>query len=51
VSFLRRDGFYLEAEGKDAHAFIDGSRERNEFRFAQILSWIREHLKPINAER
>jgi death-on-curing protein len=49
--FLRRNGFYLEVEGKDAHSFIDGSMERSEYRFAQILPWIREHLKPISAER
>src|ERR1700681_771461 len=34
--FLRRDGFYLEVEGVDGHAFIDGSIARQEFRFAQI---------------
>lgn len=47
--FLRRNGFYLEVEGVDAHFFIDGSMERNEYRFAQILPWIREHLKTISA--
>jgi death-on-curing protein len=47
--FLRRNGFYLEVEGVDAHSFIDGSMERNEYRFAQILPWIREHLKPMSA--
>jgi death on curing protein len=49
--FLRRNGFYLEVEGIDAHSFIVGSMERNEYRFARILPWIREHLKPISAER
>jgi death-on-curing protein len=46
--FLRRNGFYLEVEGIDGHAFIDGSIARQEFRFAQILAWIRQHLKPVS---
>ena len=49
--FLRRKGFYLEVEGKDGHAFVDGSIARHEFHFAQILSWIHEHLKPTSEER
>ena len=47
--FLRRNGFCLEVEGVHAHSFIDGSMERNEYRFAQTFPWIREHLKPISA--
>jgi len=49
--FLRRNGFYLEVEGIDGHAFVDGSIARHEFRFAQILVWIRQHLKLTNEER
>ena len=49
--FLRRNGFYLEVEGIDGHAFIDGSIARHEFRFAQILVWIRQHLKTASEER
>ena len=49
--FLRRNGFYLEVEGIDGHAFIDGSIARHEFRFAQILVWIRQRLKPTSEER
>jgi death-on-curing protein len=49
--FLRRNGFYLEVEGVDGHAFIDGSIARQEFRFAQILVWIRQHLKAPSEER
>ena len=49
--FLRRNGFYLEVEGIDGHAFIDGSIARHEFRFPQILVWIRQHLKPTSEER
>lgn len=45
--FLRRNGFYIEVEGLDGHAFIVGSMERHEFRFTQILNWIRQHIKPL----
>jgi death on curing protein len=48
--FLRHNGFYLEVEGIDGHAFIDGSIAQHEFRFAQILVWIREHLRPMSEE-
>ena len=45
--FLRRNGSYIEVEGLEGHAFIVGSIERHEFRFAQILDWIRQHIKPV----
>ena len=45
--FLRRNGSYIEVEGLAGHAFIVGSMERHEFRFAQILDWIRLHIKPL----
>jgi death-on-curing protein len=45
--FLRRNGFFIEIEGLDGHAFIVGSMERHEFCFAQILDWIRKHIKPL----
>ncbi len=45
--FLRRNGFYIEVEGLDGHAFIVGSMERHEFRFSQILAWIRRNIKPL----
>ena len=45
--FLRRNGFYIEVEAPDGYAFIAGSMERGEFRFAQILDWIRQHIKPL----
>jgi death on curing protein len=45
--FLRRNAFYIEVEGRDGHAFIHGSMDRHEFRFAQILDWIRQHIQPL----
>jgi death-on-curing protein len=45
--FLRRNGFCIDVTGADGEAFICGSMERQEFRFAQILDWIRQHIKPL----
>jgi death on curing protein len=45
--FLRRNGFYIEVDAETGHAFTYGSMDRHEFRFAQILEWIRQHIKPV----
>ena len=45
--FLRRNGFYIEVEGLEGYAFIYGSMDRQEFHFARILDWIRQHIKPV----
>ena len=45
--FLRRNGFYIEVEALDGYVFINGSMEKHEFRFAQILAWIRRHIMPL----
>jgi hypothetical protein len=38
----------LEVEAADGYAFIYGSMDRQEFRFAGILDWVREHTKPLD---
>jgi death on curing protein len=43
--FLRRNGFYLDVAADEGYHFIEGSIARQEFRFAKILEWIRQHLK------
>ncbi len=45
--FLRRNGSYIAVEPADGYEFIAGSMERHEFRFAQILDWIRRHIRPV----
>jgi death-on-curing protein len=45
--FLRRNGHYIEVEAAGGYAFIVGSMERHEFRFPQILDWIRQHMKSL----
>jgi len=45
--FLRRNGLYLEVDAVEAEAFIYGSIERGEFRFARIMEWVRGRAKPL----
>ena len=45
--FLRRNGFFIEVDTSEGHAFIVGSMERQEFRFPHILDWIRQHVQPL----
>lgn len=47
ATFLALNGILLEVDAIDGHEFIDGSLERHEFRFPQILDWIRQNTKPI----
>jgi death-on-curing protein len=46
-TFLRINGFYLDVICEAGYEFIHGSMDRHEFRFAQILQWIREHIKKL----
>lgn len=46
--FLRRNGFYLDVVADEGHQFIEGSIQRQQFRFGNILTWIREHLKRLD---
>ena len=45
--FLRRNGYHLDVEAQDGFDFIYGSMDRGEFRFARILHWIGQHMKPL----
>jgi death on curing protein len=46
-TFLRINGFYLDVIAEEGQEFIIGSMDRHEFRFANILQWIREHIKKL----
>ena len=45
--FLRRNGFCIDVDAPEGHEFIEGSIECHEFRFAEILEWIRQRIKPL----
>jgi len=42
--FLLVNGFDLKVDATSAFKFVVGSLEAGEFRFAQILKWINEHI-------
>jgi death on curing protein len=44
--FLRVNGCVLDVDGLDAHDFITGAMEKNEFRFALIRTWIASIVQP-----
>ena len=46
-TFLRINGSYLDVSAEKGFDFIYGSMERHEFRYAQILDWIRGHMKRL----
>ena len=46
--FLRRNRFFIEVDAHEGHAFIDGSMQRHEFRFPQIVDWLRKHIQPLH---
>jgi len=43
--FLRMNGWRLEVDAKDAHAFIVGCLERNASDFEHLLIWIRGAMR------
>ena len=45
--FLRMNGFYIDVTAEEGHKFIEGSLERQEFRFGRIRDWIRGHVKRV----
>jgi death on curing protein len=47
--FLNKNGFFIHIDTKSGYEFICGSLERREFRFAQILDWLRKHMKPLKS--
>ena len=46
-TFLRVNGAYIDVDPLKAYEFIDGALQRQEFRFANIVDWIREHAKQL----
>jgi hypothetical protein len=37
----------IQVDAQAGYEFIYGSMDRHEFRFPQILDWIRLHIKPL----
>ncbi len=45
--FLRMNGQYIDCDSEDAHSFFIGLYESNSFRFANLIPWLEEHIKPF----
>lgn len=48
--FLRRNGFYIKVNALAGCKFIYGSMDRHDSRFAKVLEWIKQHMKPFRLE-
>jgi len=46
-SFLRMNGFYIDCCRDAAYAFFMQLFDSNSFRFANLLPWLEEHVKPL----
>ncbi len=46
-TFLRLNGHYIDCDSREAYDFFMGLFEKNSFRFAQLLPWLEENVKPI----
>jgi death on curing protein len=47
-SMLRANGFYLDVQSLEAHAFINDSASKKEGRFGLITEWIKSSVKPLD---
>ena len=50
-AFLRMNGHFIDCDGDEAYEFFIGLFEVSLFRFAQLRSWLKEHVKPLAEER
>ena len=46
-AFLRLNGHYIDCDSRETYDFFMGLFEKNSFRFAQLLPWLEENVKPI----
>ena len=46
-TFLRKNGSFIECDGEEAHDHFMHLFETNSFRFAELRSWLEEHVKPL----
>ena len=46
-TFLRKNGSFIDCDNSEAHRFFVQLFETNSFRFAQLHSWLEEHVQPL----
>ena len=45
--FLSLNGSFIDCDSYEAYRFFMGLFETNSFRFAELRSWLEEHVKPL----
>lgn len=46
-TFLQMNGHYIDVDNETAYAFFIGLYESNSFRFANLVPWLTENVKPL----
>lgn len=46
-AFLRTNGHYIDVDNETAYAFVIGLYESGSFRFANLVPWLTENVKPL----
>ena len=46
-AFLRMNGYFIDCDNDEAHAFFMQLFETNSFRFAELAVWLEEHSRPL----
>ena len=46
-TFLRKNGHFIDCDDDETYEFFMRLFETNSFRFAQLRSWLEEHVKPL----
>lgn len=47
--FLRMNGHFIDCDDREAHQFFTQLFDTNAFRFAELLSWLEDRVKPLPA--
>ena len=47
-AFLRFNGYYIDCDNEAAHAFFMELYATSSFRFANLVPWLTEHVKPLS---
>ena len=47
ATFLRLNGHFIDCDSREAYDHFMGLFETNSFRFAELATWLEEHVKPL----
>lgn len=46
-TFLLMNGYYIDCDSEEAHAHFMRLFDANSFRFAELVTWLTDHVKPL----